>query len=149
MDDDRAVTHAWRTSNSSEAHNGPDEEIHDDASVRDRSGSRKTTALTAVAAVLVLTGCLLAMSTIIDSASSSSGDRWPSGGEVSVTAPPGQEDELTPSSAPEGTPPADSTTSTTPQPPPTSDTASPSASDDEDEREVGHEDEDDHENDDD
>ncbi|MEU1804204.1 hypothetical protein [Streptomyces sp. NPDC019937] len=80
------------------------------------------------------------MSTIIDSASSSSGDRWPSGGKVSITAPPGQEDELAPSSAPEEAPSADSTA---PQPPLTNSPASPSQGDGGDEREDDREDEDD------
>ncbi|WP_055554743.1 hypothetical protein [Streptomyces sp. NBRC 110028] len=145
MDDERAVTRVWRTSDFAETRIRPDEESDDDASVRDRLGSRKTTVLTAAAAALVLTGCLLAMSTIIDSASSSSGDRWPSGGKVSITAPPGQEDELAPSSAPEENPSADSTAA---QPPLTNSPAGPSQGDGGDEREGDREDEDDEEDDD-
>ncbi len=131
---------------------GPGEEGNDAPSLRDRWGDRKTTVLTAAGTALVLAGCALAMSTIIDSASVSFGSRQPAGGQVSLTAPPSQEDESTPSSAPsatsssapEETPPADSTA-----PPPSagSGPASPSPSDDDDEHDDRYDDDDDEDDD--
>ncbi|WP_421106532.1 hypothetical protein [Streptomyces sp. NEAU-S77] len=123
---------------------GPGEEGNDASSLRDRWRDRKTTVLTAAGTALVLAGCALAMSTIIDSASVSFGSRQPAGGQVSLTAPPSQEDESAPpsapSSAPEETPP---TGSTAPQPSASSGPASPSQGDDEDDREDRYDDEDD------
>lgn len=123
---------------------GPGEEGNDAPSLRDRWGDRKTTILTAAGTALVLAGCALAMSTIIDSASVSFGSRQPAGGQVSLTAPPSQEDESTPSSAPssapEETPPADSTA---PRPSSSSGPASPSPSDDDDEHEDRYDDDED------
>ncbi|RNF91591.1 hypothetical protein EEJ42_40350 [Streptomyces botrytidirepellens] len=119
----------------------PGEEGNDASSVRDRWRNHKTTVLTAAGTALVLAGCALAMSTIIDSASVSFGSRQPAGGQVSLTAPPSQGDE----SAPEETPPADSTA---PQPSASSGPSSPSQ-DDEDDREDSHDDEDDEDDEDD
>lgn len=123
---------------------GPGEEGNDAPRLRDRWGDRKTTVLTAAGTALVLAGCALAMSTIIDSASVSFGSRQPAGGQVSLTAPPSQGDESTPSSAPssapEETPPADSTA---PRPSDSSGPASPSPSDDDDEHEDRYDDDED------
>lgn len=123
---------------------GPGEEGNDAPSLRDRWGDRKTTILTAAGTALVLAGCALAMSTIIDSASVSFGSRQPAGGQVSLTAPPSQGDESTPSSAPssapEETPPADSTA---PRPSSSSGPASPSPSDDDEHEDRYDDDEDD------
>ncbi|MGR3935966.1 hypothetical protein [Streptomyces sp. BRA346] len=124
---------------------GPGEEGDDGSSARDRWRNHKTTVLTAAGTALVLAGCALAMSTIIDSASVSFGSRQPAGGQVSLTAPPSQGDGSAPPPAREKTPP---TGSTAPQPSASSGPESPSQ-DDEDDREDSHDDEDDEDDEDD
>lgn len=124
LEGDKAVTHGRGT---------PAAESRDEGvSVWDRLRDHKTTLLTGAGAALVLVGCVLAMSAIIDSASFSSGSRQPSGGGASITAPPSREDEPTPPTGP-----------TTPQPSTSSGTASPSQAEDEDEREDSDDDVDD------